>query len=350
MFRRFFILISLYLFSISNSFAAMVTFNQSVTVPASIDAQISGIHFNKDGTKMFTVYMKRITADDSINTRFIHEYNLSKPFDISTRAYAGDNERCTLTGTTNNVNYYIHDLEFSSDGMKLIVTQTRQSNLSGGPDQVHIFNLASPYDVSSCVIFKTHNNLDFYKVTHGSKAGNYSGGTAQRRYHSLQGVEISNDGTKLFLLFADRFNAIMADPKVDGVGDITARLYEYNLDSPYDINSLSLLNDPSQELVMNAGIPLPDTLFGANYPKGMRFSPDGKRIFFIAHDNTSSTNSVPGISQVSLEKPFDTSSYTLDGGVDLSGLSTSNDAASGIAFSEDGLKLYIGDDNGTGTD
>ena len=328
----------------------MVTFNQSVTVPASIDAQISGIHFNKDGTKMFTVYMKRITADDSINTRFIHEYNLSKPFDISTRAYAGDNERCTLTGTTNNVNYYIHDLEFSSDGMKLIVTQTRQSNLSGGPDQVHIFNLASPYDVSSCVIFKTHNNLDFYKVTHGSKAGNYSGGTAQRRYHSLQGVEISNDGTKLFLLFADRFNAIMADPKVDGVGDITARLYEYNLDSPYDINSLSLLNDPSQELVMNAGIPLPDTLFGANYPKGMRFSPDGKRIFFIAHDNTSSTNSVPGISQVSLEKPFDTSSYTLDGGVDLSGLSTSNDAASGIAFSEDGLKLYIGDDNGTGTD
>ena len=74
---------------------------------------------------MFTVYMKRITADDSINTRYIHEYNLSKPFDISTRVYAGDNERCNLTGTTNNVNYYIHDLEFSNDGMKLIVTQTR---------------------------------------------------------------------------------------------------------------------------------------------------------------------------------------------------------------------------------
>ena len=34
--------------------------------------------------------------------------------------------------------------------------------------------------------------------------------------------------------------------KVDGVGDITARLYEYNLDSPYDINSLSLLNDPKE--------------------------------------------------------------------------------------------------------
>ena len=66
------------------------------------------------------------------------------------------------TGTTNNVNYYIHDLEFSSDGMRLIVTETDSSNLSGGPDQVHIFNLASPYDVSSCVIFKTHNNLDFY--------------------------------------------------------------------------------------------------------------------------------------------------------------------------------------------
>ena len=66
----------------------------------------------------------------------------------------------------------------------------------------------------------------------------------------------------------------------------------------------------------------------------MRFSPDGKRIFFIAHDNTGSSNSVTGISQVSLDKPFDTSSYTLDGGIDLSGLSTPNDQANGIAFSE----------------
>ena len=54
--------------------------------------------------------------------------------------------------------------------MKLIVTQTRE-HLSGGPDQVHIFNLASPYDVSSCVILKPTIILIFIQVTHGSKRG-----------------------------------------------------------------------------------------------------------------------------------------------------------------------------------
>ena len=59
----------------------MVTHNQSVSVEQSINAN-SGIHFNKDGTKMFTTYNKRLGGDD---TRFIQEYELSTPFDISTR-------------------------------------------------------------------------------------------------------------------------------------------------------------------------------------------------------------------------------------------------------------------------
>ena len=60
----------------------MVTYNQSASVEQSINALISGIHFNKDVTKMFTTYNKRLGGDD---TRFIQEYELSTPFDISTR-------------------------------------------------------------------------------------------------------------------------------------------------------------------------------------------------------------------------------------------------------------------------
>ncbi len=342
MLKKFLIFISLCLFSISNSFAAMVTFNQSATVEATIDAQISGIHFNKDGTKMFTAYMKRVGGD---GTRYIREYNLSKPFDISTKVYAGDSERCNLTGTTNNSGFFIYDLEFSSDGKKLLVVQSADTNINGG-DKLHVFNLTSPYDVSTCVQHKSATHLDFSTMTHGSQAGDYSGNTSQRRYHRVQGVEVNDDGTKIFLLWTDYFEAVREGS--DGVGDITARLYEYNLSTPYDVSEIQA--GSSDEIVKTAGIPLPDTLFGANAPRGMRFSSDGKKIFFIAHDNTASTNSVPGISQVSLDKPFDTSSYTLDGGIDLSGLSTANDAASGLSFSENGLKLYIGDDNGTGTD
>jgi hypothetical protein len=33
------------------------------------------------------------------DAHYIQEYNLSTPYDISTRVYAGDSERCELTGT-----------------------------------------------------------------------------------------------------------------------------------------------------------------------------------------------------------------------------------------------------------
>ena len=92
-----FLIIFFLLFSMSNSFGAMVTHNQSVTVEQSRDAQISGIEFNEDGTKMFTSYNRRLSTDHTSagdDTRFIEEYNLSTPFNISTRVSAGDSERC----------------------------------------------------------------------------------------------------------------------------------------------------------------------------------------------------------------------------------------------------------------
>ena len=344
-----FIFFFLYISTVSNSYAAMVTYNQSATVETTIDAQISGIHFNKEGTKMFTAYMKRIAADNSITQRYIREYNLSTPFDISTRVYAGDSERCHLTdGNTvsggliaANNNYFIHDLEFSHDGLKLIIVQSYFTNFPSG-DKIHVMDLTSPYDVSTCTYNNSNTSMDYQDYTHGSQAGDNS--LSERKFHRLRGVEINDDGTKLFLLWGDNHNALQknVESRSDGVGDITARVLEYNLSTPYDMSTLSI--------VTTAGIPLPDTLSGANDPRGMRFSSDGKRIFLIGHSNYGSSNSVPGISQVTLDKAFDTSSYTLDGGINLSTLSTSNDQPNGISFSESGSKLYIGDDNDTGTD
>ena len=134
-----FLIIFFLLFSISNSFGAMVTHNQSVTVEQSIDANISGIEFNKDGTKMFTYYNKTLGGHNT-DTHFIKEYNLSKPFDISTRVSAGDSERCRLTGVEIDDGSYIFDLTFSSDGMKFFVAQSRDENSNQG-DVLSVFNL-----------------------------------------------------------------------------------------------------------------------------------------------------------------------------------------------------------------
>ena len=57
-----FILILLFIFPISNSFGAMVTYVQNEAFldgPGDSNGQsrfINGIHFNKDGTKLFTTY------------------------------------------------------------------------------------------------------------------------------------------------------------------------------------------------------------------------------------------------------------------------------------------------------
>ncbi|MDA9985494.1 secretion protein, partial [Candidatus Pelagibacter sp.] len=315
---------------ISNSFGAMVTHNQSVTVAQPIDAQISGIEFNEDGTKMFTSYNKRLGGDD---TRFIEEYNLSTPFNISTRVSAGDSERCQLTGVTANVDFHIFDITFSSDGMKFLVAQSADTRINSG-DILSVFNLTSPYDVSTCVLASKNANLGYTGITNGSQAGDDAG---DNRDHRLQGVEINDDGTKLFLLFS------YINDQTDG--DVGARLYEFTLPTPYDVSNLWDNNrTPKSTIVTTAGIELPDTVLGANNPGGMRFTPDGKRILIIGHESTN-------VLQISLTNAYDTSSYTIDGGINLNtGISPSNAHPRGVTFSASGLKLYIGNDNNAGTD
>ena len=98
------LIIFFFLIPISNSFAAMVTHNQTVTVSQSSGNLVAGIEFNNDGTKMFTSYVQM-----NGSAFYIQEYNLFTPYDISTRVYAGDSERCELTGTTAHNGSTIYD-------------------------------------------------------------------------------------------------------------------------------------------------------------------------------------------------------------------------------------------------
>ena len=114
-----FILILLFIFPISNSFSAMVTYNQEVEVNMSSGGLVAGVAFNNDGTKMFTSYSQKNGEEF-----YIQEYNLSTPYNISTRVYAGDSERCLLDSVYSSGSIY--DLEFSSDGMKLFTVSRKR--------------------------------------------------------------------------------------------------------------------------------------------------------------------------------------------------------------------------------
>ena len=314
----------LFFFQAANCFAGVVTYVQNETFRdgpytsgsdevSSNDKQsrmIQGIHFNDDGTKLFTTYALKPRLDNVKDTfQYVHEYNLSTPYDISTRTYAGNNERCELgTGGNGHSDDAAHDLEFSNDGMKLFTSDKTH-------DILFRFDLTSPYDVSTCSYVYETTTVDTDALQNGSNAGTKGENTR------LQGFEISEDGKKLFLLFHDTKTTDLS------------RLHEYNLSTPFDLRTLSL--------VLTAGISLPTSATQTQNPNTMRFNNIGNRIFVVSHNANTLT-----VTQVSLNSPYDTSQYTIDGSVKLTDIAGAEGLTQprGISFNKSGLKMYVGHD------
>ena len=316
---RILIWIILIILPITKSFGAPVTLVH--TTQFNDGPSPGGIEFNKDGTKMFIAHNTKDTGDDY---EAIYEYDLLTPFDSSesSRTYTGDSERCVLGDGTNGIDTHnsavLYDLEFSSDGMKLFTT-SRINGDGTNVDRVYRFDLTSPYDVSTCFYVMETTNLETDANINGSKAGTFDLSTPPDRSneHRLQGLEINDDGTKLFLVWMDVTNS-------------NTRLLEYNLTTPYDITTL--------QLETNAGILIGQgTTTDVINPNGMRFSANGKRIFVVSHQSGGNQ----GVSQISLTNAYDTSSFVLDGKYSIFG---SNNQPRGIGFSASGLKMYIGSD------
>ena len=303
------IIVLLFLFPISNSLKAMVTEVQNVEVASGGSNTAVGLHFNTDGSKMFVLYQGPLDG----NYNFVEEYTLSTPFDISTRTYAGDSERCELDHTDEDVNAHSRhfDLEFSKDGMIMFTTGSALADNSEDAQRIYRFDLNAPFDISTCT-FKHKLDLMTEDLQDDSLAGDRSGANNKNR---VQGVEFSEDGTKMFAQMHG--NAL--------------RLLEYTLSSPFDLTS-------TVTLVLTAGINLDGQL---NNPMSIRFSNDGKRIFHVSHNS-------PSVTQISLTTAYDTSSFTIDGSVSLNSItSITLNQARGIAFSRNGEKLYIADDSST---
>ena len=312
----------------------MVTSVQNETFADNSSRELRGIAFNEDGTKLFTSYQKKANPGEEEEATYkLNEYNLSTPYDISTRTYAGNDERCELNsesdGSGNGPSTdRVFDIEFSNDGMKVFVVEGRVGT-NMDDDKVFRFDLTSPYDISTCFYVSETTNLDHMALQNGSKAGSRGSGNTpkNKERNRVQGIEFNETGTKLFLIFHGQ-SSLPAD---DGGGPRLSRLLEYNLSTPYDITDLSL--------VTTAGIELEDEV---NNPQTMRFSANGKRIFIVDHLGNADGREVH---QISLSNPYDTSSFTIDGRVRVEDLDSDHDDPGGIAFSKSGLKMYVGDDD-----
>ncbi len=318
LFRKILVLFFL-LFPISNSWGVISDEVQNAVFNGNNDdtRHIRALAFNPEGTKAFLHYQN---GDGDF--RFIAEFNLSTPFDISTRTYAGDSERCELSGNAGG-DRRIFDISFSSDGLKIFIARGSAGG-EGGDDKDKIFryDLTSPYDISTCSFAQKTTNFDGDALQQGSQAdaafgGTRPGNTANSR---AQGVAINPDGKKLFVMMMQN-------------GDERERILEYNLSTPYDLTTISL--------VTTAGIALTSS---AN-PMSLFFSSNGKRLFFHDHNQHS-------VTQISLDSPYDTSSFTIDGSVDIRTKASANNISSelaGLSFSTNGLKIFLGNDQNDGT-
>ena len=309
--KKLFLVIILF-FPLSNSFAGMVTEVQNLSVADGQSKNINGVDFNTDGSKMFVLYQQQ--KDASSNPRFVDEYNLSTPFDISTASYAGDSESCELDdGTSGNDFRRIFDLKFTDDGLSFFHTVGNAGNNNLDMQAVYRYDLTSPFDISTCTFANDTVNLNHDDLQNGSNAGDHDG---IKKNNRAQGVVINPDGTKLFVLMTDAASS----------GEAPDRILEYNFSTPFDLTTISLRLD--------AGIELPHA--SSSNSMSLEFGAKGKRLFVLGHNNFT-------VTQISLDKAFDTSSFTIDGSVNLNNINLLSELRT-VTFTNNGFRMFIGND------
>ena len=299
------ILVLIFLFPISNSFGS-ITFNQTETFFDDGQDNINGLTFNDDGTKIFI-----ITSDGS-GEDFVSEYTLSTPYDISTRSYAGDSERCLLDAPDDANTDVVGtqgaeqggDMAFSSDGLIMLTTNR---GLSGAAtDFVLKFTLTTAYDVSTC----SYDSVK-YVDTDALQDGTTAGDRAVANKHYLSGIAIKPDGTKIFLNFND---ASGDDKDKDSIK-------EYTLSTAFDLSTMTLETTAIQ-------------LHVSDNPEGMSFSNNGKRLF-LAY------KSGQRVVQYSLPTAYSLVGAVLDGSATPLNSSGNSFNLGALGFNGAGLKLYV---------
>ena len=305
------IILLLFLFPISNSFGS-ITFNQTETFFDDGQDNINGLTFNDDGTKIF------IITSDGAGEDFVSEYTLSTPYDISTRSYAGDSERCLLDAP-DDANTDVAgtqgaeqggDMAFSSDGLIMLTTNR---GLSGAAtDFVLKFTLTTAYDVSTCS-YDSVKYVDTDALQDG--ATDLDGTTNLDRVaankHYLSGIAIKPDGTKIFLNFND---ASGDDKDKDSIK-------EYTLSTAFDLSTMTLETTAIQ-------------LHVSDNPEGMSFSNNGKRLF-LAY------KSGQRVVQYSLPTAYSLVGAVLDGSATPLNSSGNSFNLGALGFNGAGLKLYV---------
>ena len=239
-----------------------------------------GLTFNNDGTKMYTV-----ESDKSSDA--VVEYILTTAYDISTATV----NNTKVVHRSGGVNKFVpSQVVFNNDGTKMFISN------HAGENTIDYWSLSTAFDISTAT-FNEAFELD---------------GQEQR----ANSVAFNNDGTRMI---------------VAGAGNMSQhRIHEYSLATPFDLSSgVTHLNTED----------LSSTL---DYIDGVTFKDDGTKMYTIISE-TEDDDDISQIFQFKLTTPYDVSTLSLEGTLNVSSLVSSDSRE--MAFSNDGSKMFIIDDS-----
>ena len=253
-----------------NTFSTTVATGNSFD-PSNEVTTNGGFIFSNDGTKVFILDINEV----------IYQYDLSAAFDISTMSY---NNVTLDPGSQIPANQGIYSFAISADGTKVYI-------MSYYAD-VYQYTLSTAFAL---------NTASYANKTHDFK---HSGsGYAQDFISLAYGLEISNDGTRVYISHAGSDN-----------------IFEYILSTAHDISTAGDVNHTFSIASNTVG-------------HGLTFNSDGTELYSMA-------NAAVEIFKYTLTTAFDLSTASFSDSVDVSGTGAAYYSAVGI--NADATKFYVG--------
>jgi hypothetical protein len=246
----------------------------SVDISAVGGSTFLGMAFGANGTKMF------LLEADNDN---VYEYDLSTAYDVTTASYTSVS---LAVGAQETVPWAI---TFNDIGSKMYISGVNTGNINQ-------YTLSTPFDLSTA----TFDSVIFSFV---NQTGTYD-------------LNFNNDGTKIYVI-------------------IGGRIYQYNLNTAYDISTMIDANDFIDIFTLTQDIPVNG---GLSDPFSFEFNNDGSKLYAYEANNSR-------VAEFLLPTPFDVTSAVFRPNATVaysnSPYSVSETFPYKVKFKPDGTKLYI---------
>lgn len=244
-------------YDLNNLSAVQVT--ESIS---SEDSSPTGVIFDDTGSKLFLV---------GVANASIYQYNLSIAYDLSTKSAV------QLTKSVSTEDLGPQGIVWNNDGTKLFMVGKNNTS-------IYEYDVGTPYVIST---------LSVVQVTK----------SVSTEDNSPQGITINNDGTKIYI-----------------TGSQNSSIYEYNMNTPYDLSTLSVV-----QVIKSLASEDTD-------PRGILFNNNGTKIFISGTQNSS-------LYEYNLTIAYDLTTLSV---VQVTKSTVSEDNVSrGIAFNNNGTKIFL---------